>query len=529
MIARRRLLQVAAGGSLALGARTTRAQSSEKDLLRVVPFSEPTIFDPVVTGFYTTTNAALMMYDTLFSWDSNMAPQPQMVQAWERSDDGLTYRFQLREGLLFHDNSPVTTRDVLASLRRMLRGDTTNQLFASYVAGLDSVDDRTFVLRLHEPFAFVEFLLGGGNNISGAIMREKEAETDISTPVRTFIGSGPFRFVPDEYVPGAHIVWERFDGYKPRAEPPSGFAGGKVAKMRRVEWMTMPDPEVGFAALRTGEVDMLDSPTIDLIPTVQNDPDIVVRQLWPIEGQTVVRFNWLWPPFNNLKARQAVALALSQTDEMEAAVGDPHYWRACHAFWICGSPNGTEAGSEPYKTPDLDRARQLLAESGYAGEKVVMIGASNVPMFSQMSQVTAQTLGKIGMKVDLQLTDVAAFVARRIKKDAPTSGGWNMFHTMATGAASESPLISPSTVMTCDGKNFPGWPCDATEETLRRAYVREADPVRRAALLTQMHERLWAVVPYVPLGQVRQPYVWRRNVQGVINANNLVFWNIQKT
>jgi len=530
MLDRRDLLKTATGTTLALVApRAGRTASASTGLLRVVPFSEPTIFDPVVTGFYSTTNAALMIYDTLFSWDANMAAQPQMVQAWERSADGLSYRFQLRSGLRFHDGSDVTTRDVIASLRRMLAGDTTNQLFAGYVAGMDRIDDRTFTLRLREPFAFVEFLLGGGNNISGAIMREKEAETDPHAPVRTLIGSGPFRFLPGEYESGARIVWERFDGYIPRPEPPSGFAGGKVVKLKRVEWVIMPDPEVGYEALRTNEVDMLDSPSIDLIPTVANDPDIVIRELWPIDGQTVLRFNWLWPPFNNLKARQAVAHALSQRDEMEAAIGDPHYWRTCQAFWVCGSPNGTEVGSEPYKSPNLDLARRLLAESGYAGEKVVMIGSTNVPMFRQMSLVTAQALGKIGMNVDLQLSDVATFVARRIKKDPPSAGGWNMFHTMATGAASESPLISPSTVMTCDGKNFPGWPCDAEEDSLRRAYVRETDPARRQDLLAQMHKRLWSVVAYVPLGQVRQPYVWRRSVHGVLDANNLVFWNIEKT
>ncbi len=341
MWVRRHLLKVLAGTSFALGMRAGHAGSTDSDLLRVVPFSEPTIFDPVVTGFYSTTNAALMIYDTLFSWDAKMVAKPQMVETWERSDDGLTYRFRLRSGLRFHDGSDVTTRDVMASLRRMLLGDTTNQLFASYVAGMDRIDDSSFVLRLHEPFAFVEFLLGGGNNISGAIMREKEAETSPSSPVRTLIGSGPFRFLPDEYEPGAHIIWERFEGYVPRSEPPSGFAGGKVAKVRRVEWMIMPDPEVAYAALRTGEVDMLDSPSIDLIPTVSNDPDIVIRELWPIEGQTVLRFNWLLPPFNNVKARQAVAHALSQKDEMEAAVGDPHFWGVCRAYWVCGSPNGT--------------------------------------------------------------------------------------------------------------------------------------------------------------------------------------------
>jgi peptide/nickel transport system substrate-binding protein len=331
MLHRRRLLKAVAGTTFALAAPYSGgAAPADTDLLRVVPFSdsEPTIFDPVVTGFYSTINAALMIYDTLFSWDANMVARPQMVQAWERSEDGLNYRLQLRSGLRFHDGSDVTTRDVIASLRRMLTGDTTNQLFASYVAGMDRIDDRTFTLKLHEPFAFVEFLLGGGNNISGAIMREKEAETDPHTPVRNLIGSGPFRFLPGEYESGARITWERFEGYVPRPEPASGFAGGKVVKVKRVEWAIMPDPEVGYEALRTGEVDVLDSSSIDLIPTVANDPDIVIRELWPIEGQTVLRFNWLWPPFNNLKARQAVGTP--STKRMK--------WRPPSATLIIGVP-----------------------------------------------------------------------------------------------------------------------------------------------------------------------------------------------
>ena len=196
MWGRRHLLKVLAGATFALGTRAGHAGSTDSDLLRVVPFSEPTIFDPVVTGFYSTTNAALMIYDTLFSWDAKMVAKPQMVETWERSDDGLTYRFRLRSGLRFHDGSDVTTRDVIASLRRMLLGDTTNQLFASYVAGMDRIDDSSFVLRLHEPFASVEFLLGGGNNISGAIMREKEAERLRPVRFAPLLAPGHFAFSP---------------------------------------------------------------------------------------------------------------------------------------------------------------------------------------------------------------------------------------------------------------------------------------------------------------------------------------------
>ena len=192
-----------------------------------------------------------------------------------------------------------------------------------------------------------------------------------------------------------------------------------------------------------------------------------------------MRFNHLHPPFNNVKARQAVAHAVSQQDYMRAAYGDPKYWRECYAFWVCGSPNGTEVGSEDYRKPDLEKARALLKESGYAGQPVVLIGGSDIPAYQQMSLVTADLFKRIGINVDLQLSDWGTVSARRAKKDPPAQGGWNVFHTCANGAQLASPLTSPSTITTCDGKNFVGWPCDQVEEDMRIAYIREPDPAKQ--------------------------------------------------
>jgi len=314
----------------------------------------------------------------------------------------------------------------------------------------------------------------------------------------------------------------------PRSEPASGFAGGKVAKVDRVEWVIIPDASVAFNALRSGEVDMLDAPPLDLLPTVANDRNIVIGEVWPLESYAVLRFNSIHPPFNDVKARQAVAHAFSQIDYMSAAYGDPKLWHECYAYWVCGSPNGTEVGSEPYRKPDLDRARQLVRESGYDGTPVVLIGGSDIPAYQRLSLVTVDLLQKIGFKVDLQFSDWGSVATRRQKKDPPAQGGWNLFHTSANGAQLSSPLTSPSTITTCDGKNFPGWPCDQVEEDMRLRYIREPDAAKRMALLQDMHRRLWEVVPYLPLGQFVQPFLWRSNVSGVLRSNVLAFWNISK-
>jgi peptide/nickel transport system substrate-binding protein len=299
-------------------------------------------------------------------------------------------------------------------------------------------------------------------------------------------------------------------------------------KVDRVEWVIIPDPSTAYTAIKQGEVDMLDAPPLDLLPTIAGDPNVVIGEVWPLESYAVLRFNSLWPPFNNIKARQAMAHAMNQKDYMSAAYGDQKYWHECFAFWVCGSQNGTELGSEPYRTPNLDLARQLVKESGYDGTPVVLIGGSDIAAYQRLSLVTVDLLQKIGFKVDLQMSDWGSVATRRQKKDAPSKGGWNLFHTSANGAQLSSPLTSPSTITTCDGKNFYGWPCDQVEEDMRMQYIRESDPAKQKELLVAMHRRLWEVVPYLPLGQFVQPFLWRSNITGVLRTNVLAFWNISK-
>jgi ABC-type transport system substrate-binding protein len=184
------------------------AQAQQK-VLRVVPQGEVKVFDPHQSQVNLTSMHAGLVYDTLFSWDADMVARPQMVERWTVSDDRLLYTFTLRAGLKFSDGSPVTTRDAIATLKRLFLRDSQIQSLAQRVASLESIDDSTFTLGLKEPFRFVEFLLGGSNGIAGAIMREKEAMTDPYTPITEVIGSGPFRFVKSEYRPGAKLVYEK--------------------------------------------------------------------------------------------------------------------------------------------------------------------------------------------------------------------------------------------------------------------------------------------------------------------------------
>jgi peptide/nickel transport system substrate-binding protein len=341
-----RLAMLAALVALPL-AMSAGAQADK--VLRVVPHADLKIVDPYTTTATITLMHGQMIYDQLFGWNSKLEPKPQMVDHHEISPDKLVYTFTLRPGLKFHDGQPVTTRDVIASLKRWMVRDVLGQAMSPFVEELKSVDDKTFVLRLKEPFGFVETALAISAGTAPVIMREKDALTDPYKNITETIGSGPFKFVAAEWNPGAKTVYEKNPDYVPRADPPDGNAGAKIAKVDRVEWIVLPDPFTKSSALQRGEVDIIDQLPNDQIGVLERSKDIVLDRTSFLAAIGYVRPNHLYPPFDNAKARQALAMAVNQEEYLSAAFGDERWWRPCFSFFVCGSPNETEAGSEPYQ------------------------------------------------------------------------------------------------------------------------------------------------------------------------------------
>ena len=519
---KRRVLAYAAG--LALAASPALAQK----VVRIVPHADLKVVDGHQTTATITGQHMASVYDSLFNWDAKLEAKPQMVEAHSLSADKLTYTFTLRPGLKFHDGTPVTTKDVVASLKRMMARELLGRSLNEFAASVQAVDDRTFTLKLKEPFGPTLYALGGGNSVYGGIYREKEALTDPNTPITESIGSGPFKFVKEEWVPGAKIVYAKNTDYMPRSEPPSGLAGGKVVKVDRIEYRVIPDAATQFAALNSGEVDILDQPSLDLIGVVEKNPDVVLGEVQLLPGYGGLRPNFLHPPFDNPKARQALALMVDQRAYAQAAYGDERFWKVCFGMYMCRGPYATEAGSEAYRKQDIEKAKQLLKEAGYNGEPIVLIGASDLPALNALTLVTAENLKKIGMNVDLKLSDWGNVVTRRSKKDKPADGGWHIFHTTFGGTTGASPLTSLPTVTTCD-KSWFGWACDPQAEAIRQRFIRETDAEKQKEIVEALHKRLWEVLPFIPLGEYVQPWPHRKNITGLLKAPLFVYWNLDKS
>ncbi len=502
---------------------------AQNNVLRVVPQADVKVLDTHFSSIQVTKIFALMVHDTLFAWDYKLGAKPQMVEAWTVSPDKLTYTFTLRPGLKFHDGQPVTSKDVVASIQRWTKRDVIGQRLAAFTADMAAVNDRTFTLTLKEPYGFVEFSLGSAGGQMPAIYREADAKTDSATPIATAIGSGPFVLNRDEWKPGAFVDFKKNADYIPRSEPVDGLTGGKIVKVDRVEWHIIPDSGTVAAALTKGEVDLWDSPATDQLGPLVNNKDIVIDKLPPFGNYGGIRVNSLHPPFNNVKARQALAYLFDQRDFMAAAYGDQKWWKVCYAYYVCDAPWTTQAGSEPYHKKDLAKAKQLFAEAGYKGEKLTLITTNELPQIGAMALVAAANLKEAGVNVEMVVTDWGTVVSRMPKKDPPDKGGWNMFTTWFTGTTMHSPLTNIGTNMACDQTNWFGWPCDAEVEKLRDSFLRAPDDAARKAILEPLHKRLMETQPYTLLGQFDPPFVWRKNVQGVVKGSVLVFWNISKS
>src|SRR6185503_8430286 len=420
------LLAAAAVGTMGLVPAGVQAQT-----LKAVMHSDVKILDPIWTTAYIQRNFGYMVWDTLFAMDDKFAVKPQMVDKYDVSADKLTWTFTLRDGLVWSTGQPVTSEDCIASIKRWAARDSMGQKMMGSVAGFEAVDAKTFRMKMKEPYGLVLQSLGKPSSNVPFMMPKKTADTDPMQQVKIedVIGSGPFVFVANEWKPGEKTVFVKNPKYRPRAEPPSGLAGGKVVKVDRVEWLAMPDAQTQVAALQNGEIDMIESPSHDLLPLLAKDKNIKLFDGNPLGNQYVFRFNSLFKPFDNPKIRHAVMVAFGQEDFLKATIGDSKYYKVCKPVFVCGTPLASEDGMKDVLNQNAAKAKELLKEAGYDGTPIVLLQSTDLPVLTNLAPVAKAQMEAAGLKVDMQSSDWQTVVARRAKKDPPDKGGW---HAMLT-------------------------------------------------------------------------------------------------
>ena len=515
----------AAGAAAALP-RFAVAQPAR--VLKFVPQANLTSLDPIWTTANVTRNHAYMVYDTLYGMDASFKPQPQMAAGHTVSDDQLTWTITLRPGLKFHDGEPVLARDVVASLNRWMRRNPLGQKLMTVLDRLEAASDTQVSFHLKRAFPLLLAVLANPSNPSSFIMPERIARTDPFQQIRETVGSGPFRFKPDEYNSGSLAVYERFAGYVPSTHgTPSLTAGPKHANFDRVEWHIIPDAATASAALQSGEIDWYEQPPPELQVLLKRGRTIMVEPIDSLNNPAILRFNHLHPPFNDKKMRQALLPAINQEDYMTAIVGpDPALFTRLGLF-TPGTPFANDAGMGPLTGPrSIARAKQLMQEAGYTNQLIRLIGPTDILAPAAMTQVCGGMFRELGVNLDFVLTDWGSVVQRRASKEPLDKGGWSVLLT----AFASFEFADPATNFPLRG-NGPGawfgWPTIPRIEELRDAWFDAADPARQQALARDFQTVLLDELPYIPVGSYKSMTALRRNLSGRVPGFAL-FWNLKR-
>jgi peptide/nickel transport system substrate-binding protein len=496
--------------------------------LKFIPQSDLTVLDPIVNTVYTVRNHGYMVFDTLFGMDRDTRMRPQMLEGFSVEDDGRRWLLKLRDGLFWHDGERVLARDCVASIARWAVRDGVGSLLKARTDEMTALDDRVIQLRLNKPFALLPYALGKISTLMCAMMPERLAKTDPYKPVAEIIGSGPFRFQPDEWISGARAVYTKFERYQPRQDPNNGWtSGGKVVHFDRVEWLTSPDDGTSASAMQAGEMDWWELPVADLLPLLRRNGKIRVEIKDHNGTLGLLKLNNLRPPFNNPAIRRALLGAVSQKDYMTAIVGDdPTMWRDHVGIFTPGTDMATDAGMDVLNGPrDLAKVRTAIRDAGYTGETTVLL-APNEPHYRKaMADITDAMLRSVGMNVEVQSMDWGTAIERRENKQPVDKGGWSALCTTANGLDMQTPTMH--FLRTIGEKAWFGWTDSPRIEELRVAWVDAPDAAARKKIAEAIQLQCWIDVPHIPLGVWYQPMAWRNTIDGIPDGFPL-FWGVRR-
>ena len=457
-------------------------------VLKVVPHADLKVLDPVWTTAFVTRHHGYMIYDTLFGLTQKGEIKPQLVDTYTASPDNLHYSFTLREGLKFSDGTPLTTKDVIASIKRWGARDNLGAKLLAAAEKLEAKDDRTFTLDFKKPFGMVLDAFSKPSSIPLFVMPEKVAQTD------------PFKQITD--MTGKHVYVDELD------------------------WVILRDAQTVANAIEKGEVDVVEMVPNEQYSVLKKNPDI---QLLNQTGKqsAMLHLNHAIPPFNNPKIAQAALMAINQAALQRAQIVHKELWNTCTSIYPCGSLYASDKTDYFTGKPQFKRAQELLKEAGYDGTPVVLMLPADMPSLNKYPPVMAELLRRAGFKVDLQSMDWATLVTRRTKSSPVSEGGWNGFITFWNQADTFNPLFFAP--LTGSGlKGWFGWTDDPKLEALKDEFVGTSDLAKRKELAEGIQLRVMDSGVYGMLGEAKPIIALRKNISGLVEAPISVFWGLKK-
>ncbi len=333
------------------------------------------------------------VFEGLTRFASDGSVVPGLAESWEISDDGKVYTFKLREGVKFHDGSDFTAEDVKFSLDRINAEESTNAQKALYadIESVEVVDPSTVKVTLSKPNGSILFNLAWGDAV---IVAPETAAANATNPV----GTGAFKF--DDWVEGDHIDLVKNPDY-----------WGEPAKLEKVTFKFISDPNAAFAAVMAGDVDsFMPFPAPENLAQFEADPrfDVVVGST---EGETILSTNNKQPPFDNPKVREALAHAIDRSAIIDGAMFG--YGTPIGTHFAPHNPAYVDLTAQSNYDPEM--AKKLLAEAGFADGFTTTLKLPPPSYARRGGEIIAAQLRDVGIETEISNLEWAQWLEQVFK------------------------------------------------------------------------------------------------------------------
>ena len=479
--------------------------------MRVVSQASIKSLDPdFCTSYVCWQPSAGPMIEPLLTQGADFSTQPMLLDTWDISDDGLTWTFKLRDGITFHDGTPLTSEAAILSQKRVLNDTPAGEVLKEFLAedGMQAVDNLSFTIQTTEPY---------GSLLDGIALRT-HGNVLVYTPTaaaipmtedvgqENIIGTGPYLL--ESWDVGVKVTIARYEDYKSRSEPASWLAGEKKAYVDKIEWLEIPSEETKVAGLMTGEWDFIDSIGLDFVAELKEDPDVGLTwypgHMWyfAFNSNEIAKL-----PFDGLKLRQAIQASMSGVD-MLSAIGPPDTWKLSCSIYGSGTVFESEAGCDLYNQDDVEKGKALLAESGYDGEPIVILNPTDYSTITPVGPVIKARMEEIGITVEMPGMDWATATSKRLAGE-----GWHIFTSWGTIRNRQNPAFS--FLLAGGGKSIGFGYYDETIDELHKQFLRATDFEKQREIADGMQQAFMDNPPQIYSGIFFMPSAYRTWVHGV--------------
>jgi len=459
----------------------------------------------------TANEIAFAVQESMLAYDADLIPTALLMDSWEVNNDGMQWKFTLRSGIKFHNGVPLTAEHAVNSWLRWAERDNYGSLIFGFIDDVTPTGELTFTIDMIEPTALV---LEGMARIGGyypVIIPPEMYDIPAAEGAEVMVGTGPYAF--KEWVPGDHLLVERYEDYSPADSVASFMAGRKDAFFDTVDYVVIPDSNARIAALEVGQVDILSSGIPgDIVDTLGANPDLQISIASSSSTRDGAWIDNIDGPFSDVRVRRAFAMAYPVEDALRAAVGDERFWTTCPSMMACaGKWGGFADGSEGiYNYRDnggLEAAKQIIKDLGLVGTDIIVLQAGDKPRFAGPAEISRQTLEEIGFNVDFKQTDWATQTNWREKPEL-----WDVFHTAGGGAWAANPLLNSSLAKNKYWNKYQDESGRMTDGMSRLARASSAS--EQLAIVKEMQNVFWEDVPYISFGDTFLVSGIRSDVQG---------------